>query len=151
MENKVLKTFFSKLCFFNCFMFDFNVFSNKIREKNIRMLLAQSLHFFMQSLFSILIPNPYQIVFCHSFIVKCNVSFVKIPRTKIFTAFPTTVVKRFTIITNRKLFTFFGLWKTTFRKKIFWKLCFFNFLIVEFNALNNKIPETKYFHLSNGS
>ena len=76
MENKLPQNIFSKLCFFNLFMFDFNIFNNKIGETNFAfikwftiniancsLLLLQSLHFWMKSLFSILIPNTYKIMF----------------------------------------------------------------------------------------
>ena len=42
-------------------------------------------------------------------------------------------------------------WKLYFPFNILAKLCFFNFFTLEFNVFNNKIPETKYWHLSNGS
>ena len=51
---------------------------------------------------------------------------------------------------NCKLFIFFVSCKTVFPKSFCLKLRFFNSFTFEFNIFNDKIPETKHSHLSNG-
>ena len=48
------------------------------------------------------------------------------------------------------MFVYFVSWKTNFPKVFCLKLCFINFFTFEFNIFNDKIPKTKYSHLSNG-
>ena len=106
---------------------------------------AHLILFLMKIMFSF--PNPYQIV--HSelnvilLVLKSHVQIIHY-----VSHHGCEVVQDYN---NLKTAHCFCLWKTNFPKKNFSKLCFlFNFFTPEFTISSNKIPETKYWHLSNG-
>ena len=78
----------------------------------------------------------------HSFMFKC-----KLPELKYSSYLPRHDWKIGSQLKSRTIH-FFVLWKINFFKVFFSKLCFFNFLMFDFNAFNNKIPE--HLHLWNG-
>ena len=116
-----------------------------INIANCPLLFPRSLHFWSKIHF----PFWFQILIKLFCTLKWLNMFLLWKPHKVFTTFTTTVVKGFRIIGNRKLFTFFVLWKTTFFN-FFFSSVSLTFLF-EFDIFSNDILETEHSHLSNGS
>ena len=81
-----------------------------INIANCPLLFPRSLHFWSKIHF----PFWFQILIKLFCTLKWLNMFLLLKPQKVFTPFTTTIVKWFRIIANRKLFTFFVLWETTF-------------------------------------